>query len=126
VTVRAIFPNGDGSLLAGMLIRVGIESNPRTSLAVPEQSIVPIEDKAYVFVIKPDNSVDRREVKTGQREPGIVEITKGLAENEVVSVEGTLKLRPGATVKFKSGGSGKAGGRNLDSDSGTGSGGKHS
>jgi membrane fusion protein (multidrug efflux system) len=103
VTVRAIFPNDDASLLSGMLMRVGIESNARTSLSVPEQSIVPIEDKAYVFVIKPDHSVDRRLVSTGQREPGIVEITKGLAENEEVSVEGTLKLRPGATVRFKPG-----------------------
>ena len=104
VTVRAIFPNDDGSLLAGMLMRVGIESNPRTSIAVPEQSIVPIEDKAYVFVVKPDHKVERRQVTTGQREPGIVEITKCLAENEEIAVEGTLKLRPGATVKFKTDG----------------------
>ena len=102
VTVRAIFPNDDASLLAGMLMRVGIESNPRTSLAVPEQSIVPIEDKSYVFVIKADRSVDRREISTGQREPGIVEVLKGLADNEDVSVEGTMKLRPDSTVKFKS------------------------
>lgn len=102
VTVRAIFPNDDASLLAGMLMRVGIESNPRMSLSVPEQSIVPIEDKSYVFVINADRSADRREVTTGQREPGIVEVLKGVAENEDVSVEGTMKLRPGSKVKFKS------------------------
>ena len=109
-----------------MLMRVGIESNPRMSLSVPEQSIVPIEDKAYVFVIKPDKSVDRREVKTGQRDPGFVEITDGLAANEMVSVEGTLKLRPGATVKFKPGAGGKISEHGHDSASGTRSGGKPS
>ena len=43
-----------------------------------------------------------REVRIGGREPGIVEITAGLAAGEHVVVEGTQKLRDGASVRAPS------------------------
>ena len=100
ISVRAIIPNTDGALMPGMLMTMGIESNKRTALAVPEQSLVPIESKQYVFIVAADKTVERREVKTGTREPGFVEILSGARIKENVVVDGTLRLRPGATVKF--------------------------
>ena len=40
----------------------------------------------------------KREVRLGRREPGFVEITKGIAAGDRVVVEGTVKLRDGAAV----------------------------
>jgi membrane fusion protein (multidrug efflux system) len=51
-----------------------------------------------VFVVK-DGAVTKREVETGLRKPGIVQITSGLEEGELVVIEGALKLRDGSKVK---------------------------
>lgn len=109
IAVRAIFPNDDGKLLPGMTLDIGIESNRRTALALDERCLVPVEDKQYVYVIEGGKTADRREVKIGAREPGLVEILSGVDPKMDVVLEGTLKLRPGAPVKIagaKDGGNG--------------------
>lgn len=98
VTVRAVFPNEKARLRPGMLMTVGIETRPRTSLSVAEQTLVPIEARQYVFVVDAENKAERREVTTGSRIPGHVEILSGLKQGERVVLEGTLKMRPGATI----------------------------
>jgi membrane fusion protein (multidrug efflux system) len=100
VTVRAVFPNGNGRLLPGMMMTVGIETNPRTALAVPEQTLVPVETRQYVYLVSDDGNSERREVKIGARIPGLVEILSGLKEGDSLVFEGTLRMRPGATVKI--------------------------
>lgn len=99
VTVRAVFPNDQAKLRPGMLMTVGIETRPRTSLSVAEQSLVPIETRQYVFVVAAADTAERREVKTGARIPGHVEILSGLKQGERVVVDGTLRMRPGAPIR---------------------------
>lgn len=100
VTVRAVFPNKDGRLLPGMLMTVGIETNPRTALSVAEQTLVAVETRQYVFVVSGDGKAERREVRIGTRVPGHVEILAGVKEGESIVRDGTLRMRPGATVKL--------------------------
>lgn len=110
ITVRALFPNDKARLLPGMLMTVGLESNRRQSLSIAEQTLVPIENRQYVYVVEGENKADRREVKTGARVPGQVEILSGIKEGENIVLDGTLKMRPGATVRL-SGTGDKAEGR---------------
>jgi membrane fusion protein (multidrug efflux system) len=98
VTVRAVFPNEQARLRPGMLMIVGVETRPRTSLSVAEQTLVPIEARQHVFVVDEENKAERREVTTGARLPGHVEILSGLRQGEKVVLEGTLKVRPGALI----------------------------
>ena len=100
IVVRAVFPNDRARLLPGMLMTVGIESNKRQSLSVAEQTLVPIETRQYVYVAEGEEKADRREVKTGARIPGFVEILSGLKEGERIVLDGTLKMRPGATIRI--------------------------
>jgi membrane fusion protein (multidrug efflux system) len=99
VAMRAEIPNPDGLLRPGMLMTVALLNNQRTSLAVPEQALVPVEDRQYVFVALPDDKVERREIKAGARQPGFVEVLSGLKRGEKVVVDGTLRLRPGASIR---------------------------
>jgi membrane fusion protein (multidrug efflux system) len=46
-----------------------------------------------------DNAVQRREVRTGKRRPGDVEIVSGVQENERVVVDGTQNVREGSVVQ---------------------------
>jgi membrane fusion protein (multidrug efflux system) len=115
VAVRAEIANDDGTLKPGMLMTVNLVTNQRTVVAVPEEALVPLEDRQYVYLVTADKKADRREVKIGVRQPGYVEIVSGLKGGEKVVVEGTLKLRPDSDVRIagddKDSGEKRAGGR---------------
>ncbi|MCU0560438.1 MAG: efflux RND transporter periplasmic adaptor subunit [Desulfobacterales bacterium] len=100
VVVRALVPNPDRALKPGMLLTVTLLKNERRSLVVPEEAIVPFQRRTFVWVVDPgaSASVERREVTTGGRRPGVVEILNGLAQGERVVVRGTDQLRPGSRV----------------------------
>jgi membrane fusion protein, multidrug efflux system len=100
VAMRAEIPNKEDLLLPGMLMTVSLLKNQRTAMAVAEQSLVPVEDRQYVYVVSSDLKAERREVKIGGRQPGFVEVLSGLKIGENVVVDGTIRLRPGGTVRF--------------------------
>lgn len=100
VAMRAEIPNQEDLLRPGMLMTVSLLKNQRQTLAVAEQSLVPVENRQYVYVVSPDMKAERREVKIGARQPGFVEILGGLKPGERVVVDGTIRLRPGATVRL--------------------------
>jgi membrane fusion protein (multidrug efflux system) len=78
ITVRADLPNPDGVLRQGMFMTVSLRGEVVPTLLVPEAAIVPERGHAYVFVVR-DDVVERREVRTGKRRPGDVEIVSGIA-----------------------------------------------
>jgi membrane fusion protein (multidrug efflux system) len=82
VAMRAEIPNKEDLLLPGMLMTVSLLKNQRQVLAVAEQSLVPVEDRQYVYVVTADMKAERREVKTAARQPGFVEVLSGLKAGE--------------------------------------------
>ena len=44
--------------------------------------------------------LEKREIRTGRRRPGEIEVLEGLVAGERVVVEGTLKARPGDVVEI--------------------------
>lgn len=100
VTVRALVDNSAGRLRPGMFLTVELRRDGVMALLIPEQAIVPERSQQFVYVIADGSMVERREIQTGRRRPGSVEIVAGLAAGEIVIVEGTQKVRPGqpATV----------------------------
>jgi len=98
IIVRARIENRDGRLRPGMLMTVKLMRSEAPALMIPEQALVPEGDRKFVFAVR-DSKAVRMEVKTGRRRPGEVEILNGLAEGDVIVVEGTQKVRDGAPVK---------------------------
>jgi membrane fusion protein (multidrug efflux system) len=98
LTVRALLSNEEERLLPGMFLTVQLLREDVSALLIPEQAIVPEQSRQYVWVMDGDGRVSKREVRTGRRRPGLVEVLSGLAAGERVIVEGTQKARPGATV----------------------------
>ncbi|MEO1283131.1 MAG: efflux RND transporter periplasmic adaptor subunit, partial [Pseudomonadota bacterium] len=104
VTVRAILPNPEGTLKAGVLMTLEILKNQRKALVIPEEAVVALGRTNFVYVVddKADKpAADRRELQLGAREAGIVEVVTGLRVGELVVTDGNLKLRPGASVAIK-------------------------
>ncbi|MBW2232976.1 MAG: efflux RND transporter periplasmic adaptor subunit [Deltaproteobacteria bacterium] len=104
LTVRALLPNDDGRLRPGMFLTVLLVRDDIRALVVPEAAIVPERSRQFVYVVDAEERIERREVRTGRRQPGWVEIIRGLAAGEVIVVEGTQKALPGQPVRVIGGG----------------------
>jgi len=100
ITVRALLPNDDDRLRPGMFFTVSLLKADVEALMVPEQAIVPERSKQYVFVVGADNIAEMREIRTGRRRPGQVEVIDGLAAGELVIAEGTQKANSGQPVRI--------------------------
>lgn len=98
VTVRAEIANPEARLRPGMLLAVRLLKPAREALVLPELALVQVGTRAYVFKVGADDKVAQVEVEVGARRRGEVEIVGGLAPGDRVVVEGTVKLRDGATV----------------------------
>lgn len=98
VQVRAEIPNREGLLKPGMFLNVDLLRDARRAIVIPEEALVPEQNRQYVFVVK-DGMAEKREVRIGSRRPGNVEIVEGLAVGERIVVEGTVKLREGGPVR---------------------------
>lgn len=100
ITVRALVPNEPSRLRAGMFLTVTLLKDDVVSLLIPEQALIPERSKQFVFVVNDQDLVERREVTTGRRRPGQVEILAGLSPGELVVTEGTQSARPGQPVRI--------------------------
>lgn len=102
VLVKARLPNPDGRLRPGMFADLQLVLRVRErAITIPETALLMQGDQASVFVVEEQQQVQSRAVTTGLRQAGTVEIVSGLTPGEVVVVEGTQKLRPGAAVQVR-------------------------
>ena len=95
--VRAVLPNPDLSLPAGMFMHLEVVLEERTALVVPESAVVVEGDRSFVYAVENDRAV-RRDVRVGARELGIAEILEGLDAEAVVVVQGVTRVRDGVPV----------------------------
>ena len=80
-------------------VTVLIESvEPRQVIAVPRAAILSDQNGDYVYVVGEKNTAQPRRIRLGQSTPEYASIIEGLTAGESVIVEGTQRIRPGATV----------------------------
>ena len=103
VKVRAITPNPDRALWPEEFVRVRfILDILKDATLVPSQAVQVSQRGPFVFVVKPDNTVDLRQVKPGQPQEGDTTVIEdGLRAGETVVVTGQLALAPGTKVDTK-------------------------
>jgi len=100
VRARGVTPNPDRALWPSEFVRVRfILDTLKNATLVPAQAVQVSQSGPFVFVVKPDNTVDLRPVKPGQRQEGdLTVVESGLKPDETVVVTGQLALAPGAKV----------------------------
>ncbi|HEX5079743.1 MAG TPA: efflux RND transporter periplasmic adaptor subunit, partial [Geminicoccaceae bacterium] len=96
--VRAVLPNPDRELPAGMFMHVTVVLEERPAVLVPEQAVLAEGDSTYVFTVA-DGRAERRKIRIGQRETGTVEVLEGVAADETVVQTGLQRLRDGIEVQ---------------------------
>jgi RND family efflux transporter MFP subunit len=96
-------PNPQFQLVPGMYASVKIPLHTAAKvLTVPVQAFqAGAEGKGIVFVVGPDNKIERREVAVGLQSSTDVEILSGLQENETVIFGSLSQYRPGEIVAPK-------------------------
>ena len=100
ITVRALIKNDDRALRPGMLLTVEVVTAERVALVVPEGSVFQVQNRAYVYRVDGD-TVHQQQIDVGGRRFGVVEVLGGLEEGDLIVVEGIIKLREGARVRFE-------------------------
>ena len=101
VTLRAVFPNPDRKLLPGMFVHAelkeGVQQNAKL---VPQQAVTrDARGNATAWVVKPDNTVELREIETLRTVGNAWLVGKGIEAGERVVAEGTQQMRNGIQVK---------------------------
>lgn len=99
IQLKGRFENGDGMLVPGQFVNVSMTlATLRNVLAVPSEAVQVGQRGRYVFVVKADRTVERRDVRVGAAADGKIAIEAGLAAGEEVVTDGQLRLFPGARV----------------------------
>lgn len=100
ITIRAVFPNPDHSLLPGMFVRARIDEGVQpAAILVPQQGVTRnARGDATVLLVNDKNQVESRNVVASQAIGDKWLITDGLKEGENVIVSGLQRVRPGAPV----------------------------
>jgi multidrug efflux system membrane fusion protein len=99
VLLRATIPNSDHYLWPGQYVKVALTLQVlKGAIVVPSQTIQLGGKGPYLFVVKPDNTVEQRLVTQGVRYRDLVVVADGLKADETVVVEGQLTIGNGAKV----------------------------
>jgi membrane fusion protein (multidrug efflux system) len=102
IKVATLFPNPGNLLRPGQFakIRALIETQ-KGALLVPQRAVNELQGRFQVAVVGPDNKVDLRWVKVGERADSLWVIDEGLKPGERVIVEGIQKVKAGMPVTPK-------------------------
>ncbi len=99
IRARAVFSNKDRVFTPGLFARVQLlGSGTINAVLVRDGAIGTDQDRKFVYVLKPDSTIDYRGVELGRIVDGLRIIRKGLTPGELVVINGLQRVRPGVKV----------------------------
>jgi multidrug efflux system membrane fusion protein len=100
IKLKARFSNTDGRLTPGQFVNVALKltEEPNT-IVVPSTAVQSGQQGFFIYVIKPDKTVEARSVLTGQNINSQTVIKTGLQAGEHIVVDGQFNLAPGVKVQ---------------------------
>jgi len=116
IKLKGTFSNNDHKLWPGQFVRVTLRlTTQRDAVVVPNEAVQAGQNGQFVYVVKPDRTVDARPVTTGQRVDQDLVIQSGIQAGDVVVTEGQLRLAPNnpnikVVIRGGRGGRGQGGG----------------
>jgi membrane fusion protein (multidrug efflux system) len=100
IKVRISYPNPSGILVSGMTCNVKVLNKSSVpQIVIPHKAVTEQLGKYSVYVVGDSSKVEQRIIQTGSTVQNLIVVTEGLEEGEVIVSEGTMKLRPGATIQ---------------------------
>ncbi len=100
VPVRIVLSNPDGHIRPGLYAEVTFQpANSGQTVAIPESAVIDSGQRRVAFVAKGEGRFEPRDIETGARGGGFVEVRKGLAEGEDVVVRGNFLIDAESNLK---------------------------
>jgi len=101
---KATFPNPEERLWPGLFVNIVVVLREQPgAIIVPSRAIQPGQKGQYVFIVKPDQTVEDRVIAIDRPVNSETVVSKGLSAGEQVVTDGQLRLVPGAKVVVKTG-----------------------
>jgi membrane fusion protein, multidrug efflux system len=102
IRLKGEFVNADRRLWPGQFVDVVLTlADQPGAIVVPSQAVQNGQQGQFVFVVKPDMTVEARSVIVNRSSDGQAVIDKGLAQGEQIVTDGQLRLVPGSKVELK-------------------------
>jgi multidrug efflux system membrane fusion protein len=101
IRLRAQLKNTDRAFTPGLYARVQVSSdNETTSILIDDKAVLTDQDRKYVYVVGPDSTAMRKDIKPGRMSDGLRVVEFGLAPGDKLIIGGLQKIYfPGAPVK---------------------------
>jgi multidrug efflux system membrane fusion protein len=100
IRLKGTFNNEEGILWPGLFVNVVLTLDAVTNATVvPSEAVQAGQQSQFIYVVKPDQTVEPRNVTVGRTYGNQVIIEKGLAPGESVVTDGQLRLFPGARIQ---------------------------
>ncbi|AIZ33853.1 efflux RND transporter periplasmic adaptor subunit [Pseudomonas sp. K1(2024)] len=101
VTLRAVFPNPDHTLLPGMFVHARLQAGVNANaILAPQQGVTrDLKGAATALVVNQDNKVELRQLKATRTLGNEWLVEDGLKAGDRLITEGLQYVRPGAEVK---------------------------
>jgi multidrug efflux system membrane fusion protein len=99
IRLKAEFPNTDKALWPGQFVNVVLTLyEQKDAVVTPSAAVQNGPNGQYVFVVKPDMTVELRNIKVSRAEGNDTVVASGLAPGDQVVTAGQLRLAPGSRV----------------------------
>ena len=100
IKLKATFENSKRLLWPGQFVNVSLTLDTQArAIVVPSEAVKPGQQGQMVYIVKPDRTVEPRNVRAGAIHGNQVVIQEGLAAGETVVTDGQLLLYPGAHIQ---------------------------
>ena len=96
---RIKIDNKNYELIPGSLLEVSVKFNERSSLSIPDTSVMLEGDNAFVYKVLEDNSLNKTQIQIGNRDKGFIEVLSGLNKDDLIVAEGLKKVNPKGKIK---------------------------
>jgi multidrug efflux system membrane fusion protein len=101
IRLRATLPNADRYFWPGQFVKVRLVLRVEKDMVlVPSEAIQNSQNEQFVYVVKPDQTVEFRPV-TAIRNLDSRTVVQGVQAKEIIVTDGQLRLVPGAKVQIK-------------------------
>ncbi len=104
IKLRGRFANNDRRLWPGQFLNITVRLAVDPGATVVPTAAVQIgPDGSYVFVVKPDQTVDMRKVSVARTAGDESIVSDGVKPGETVVTDGQIRLTPGSRVSIRGG-----------------------
>lgn len=100
VRLKGTFENREKRLWPGQFVDVAVTLGRLNALLIPSQATQIGQQGKFVYVLKPDDTVEARMITVAQSDGGSDVVTEGLTAGEKVVTDGQMQLTPGAKVRL--------------------------